>query len=287
MALAREHWLSPAAATAEPTGWRARLELAFAPRHGRTELVHRRHEGPLRVQRRFHPEGAPCHSYVLHPPGGVVGGDRLALDLEVAEGAWALLTSPGATKLYRSLGAQSQLVQTLQVADGGTLEWLPQEQIAFTGARARSLTRIELQGGARCIAWELSCLGRPAAGERFASGEYRHGLEVWRDGRPLLLEHGRYGGDGEVLDAPWGLAGWSAFATLVAAGAGEAEVAAVREAVTGITGEAGVTLLGDLLVLRWRGPGTLAGYRLRERAWAALRPALHGREPCRPRIWNT
>jgi len=268
-------------------GWRARLDLRFGHRAGRTELVHRRHEGPLRVQRSFHPEGAPCHSYVLHPPGGVVGGDRLAVDVDVAAGAWALLTSPGATKLYRSLGPEAQLVQSLQVADGAVLEWFPQEQIAFTGARARATTRIELTGAARCIAWELACLGRPAAGEGFAAGQYRQSLEVWRDGSPLLLEQGRYPGGGEVLEAPWGLAGWSAFATLVAAGAGQAEVDAVREAIAGVPGEAGVTRLGELLVLRWRGPGTLAGYALRERAWGVLRPALHGREPCRPRIWNT
>lgn len=277
----------PGVPPAVDDGWRARLELGFAPRAGRTEVVHRRHEGPLRVQRSFHPEGAPCHSYVLHPPGGVVGGDRLAVDVHVAAGGWALLTSPGATKLYRSPGAESQLVQTLQVADGGVLEWFPQEQIAFSGTRARATTRIALAGAARCIAWELACLGRPAAGERFGSGLYRQGLEVWRDDRPLLLEHGRFGGGGDVLDAPWGLGGWSAFATLVAAGARQAEVDAVREAVAGVPGETSVTRLEDLLVLRWRGPGTMAAYALRERAWAVLRPALHGREACRPRIWNT
>jgi len=268
-------------------GWRARLDLGFVPNAERTVLARRRHEGPLRVQRSFHPEGAPCHSYVLHPPGGVVGGDQISLDADVQEGAWALLTTPGATKFYRSLGRTATLQQNLRVSPGATLEWLPQEQIVFSGAIVEALTRIDLAVRSRCFAWELNCLGRPAGGLPFESGSLRQRLEVWREGRPLLLEHAHIKGDGRAVDAPWGLGGQPAFATLVASPANADALATAREVLTDTPGEASATRLDDLLVVRWRGAGALEGYALRERLWTALRPCLMGRPMCRPRIWNT
>src|SRR5690606_30424398 len=112
-------------------GWRAELALRFELRGPRTVLAGRRHYGPLRVQRPFYPEGAPCHTYVLHPPGGVVGGDRLHMDIRLEPGSHALLTMPGATKFYRSAGATSLLQQHFHVGEDAVLEWLPQDNILF------------------------------------------------------------------------------------------------------------------------------------------------------------
>jgi urease accessory protein len=115
-----------APASTGPAGWQARLELGLAQWAGRTVLAHKRHFGPLTVQRPFYPEGGPCHIYLLHPPGGVVGGDRLEIAVEVGEGAHALITTPGATKFYRSAGPRAHQIQHLSVAGGGVLEWFPQ-----------------------------------------------------------------------------------------------------------------------------------------------------------------
>ena len=125
--------LSPRGALdcAHRAGWQARLDLGFEQRAGRTVLAHKRQFGPLTVQRPFYPEGGPCHLYVLHPPGGVVGGDRLAVSVLVAEGAHALITTPGAAKFYRSAGPRADVVQRLSVDAGGALEWFPQENILF------------------------------------------------------------------------------------------------------------------------------------------------------------
>jgi len=173
------------------------------------------------------------------------------------------------------------------VSPGATLEWLPQEQIVFSGAIVEALTRIDLAVRGRCFAWELNCLGRPAGGLPFESGSLRQRLEVWREGRPLLLEHAHIKGDGRAVDAPWGLGGQPAFATLVASPANADALATAREVLTDTPGEASATRLDDLLVVRWRGAGALEGYALRERLWTALRPCLMGRPMCRPRIWNT
>ena len=130
-------------------GWRARLTLAFARKGGRTVPVQRSHFGPLMVQSPFYPEGAVCHMYLLHPPGGVAGGDLLQLDVVVGEGGEVLLTTPSATKVYRPAGKRSRINQSLRAKSGATIEWLPQETIVFSGADARSATRFELESGAR------------------------------------------------------------------------------------------------------------------------------------------
>ena len=85
-------------------GWQGSLALRYRSEDGRTR-VHDRHDGPLRVLKSLHPEGdRVCHSVLVHPPGGIVGGDTLAIELALEAGAHALVTTPGATRFYRSLG---------------------------------------------------------------------------------------------------------------------------------------------------------------------------------------
>jgi urease accessory protein len=175
--------MSSLPATHETTAWEARLALSFSSRGDSTVLIRRGQRGPLAIQRPFFPEGAKvCHAYVLHPPGGIVPGDSLELDVDIEQGAHALITSPAATKVYRSDGRTSKLKQILRAADGAILEWLPQDTILFNGARIELETRIDLSGSATCIGWDLLCFGRPACGERFDEGACRQRLEVWRAG---------------------------------------------------------------------------------------------------------
>jgi urease accessory protein len=149
--------------------WHAQLRLELERRDGRTILARSTHEGPLRVQRPFYPEGkdGPCHIYVLHPPGGVVSGDRLLVDVRAGEGSEVLLTTPGATKLYRARGDDdATLVQRFTVAEGARVEWLPPETIAYDGTVARVSTEVELAETSSYVGWEILCLGRPAAHAR-------------------------------------------------------------------------------------------------------------------------
>ena len=133
----------------------------------------RRHAGPLRVQKHLHAEGPEvCQHIIVHPPGGIAGGDRLAINARVGEQAWAQLTSPGAAKWYRATGPAHQCL-TLAVEPGATLEWLPQETIVFSGAQAELATRINLEGDARLFYWDMVALGRPASQERFATGHFQ------------------------------------------------------------------------------------------------------------------
>ncbi len=103
--------------TIDPSIWQAKLRLRFEDDQGVTRLTERSHSGPLRVQKPLYPEGARiCHAILIHPPGGVVGGDRLAVEVEAGPGAHALLTSPGAAKWYRANGKRS--VQEVHIAAG-------------------------------------------------------------------------------------------------------------------------------------------------------------------------
>lgn len=281
-------------------GWSARLELEIA-RDGRgaSRLRRAEHEGPLRVQRPFYPEGAdgPCHVYVLHPPGGVVGGDTLALDVKLGRGAAALLTAPGASKLYRADARRfaagrapgSALTQRFRVQAGAILEWFPHESIVYDGAHASLRTHVELERGATYAGWELLCLGRPACGESFTRGELRSELAISRARELAFIERGLFRGGDALLRARFGLAGHPVLATFVLAAPGVSAswVAALREALAAESGLFAATLVSGVLVLRFLGDSTREGRSLFERALAVLRPLYAGRAAVHPRIWST
>lgn len=281
---------------AAATAWNARLSLAYARAGERTVPVLRSHQGPLRIQKGFTPEGPDLwHQIVVHPPGGIASGDRLAIDVEAQAGARALITSPGAAKWYRAnplapAPEASQHIQ-LRVAADASLEWLPLETIVFPGAEVRWSSRFDLSGDGVLIAAEIVCLGRPASGLAFESGSVRWQTELRRDGRLLFSEQAELVGGDDLLHSRAGLAGAQAFGSLLLAG-DDAALDQVIEAVRALAeqpfeGDWGITRLAGVAVLRWRGPGAEAGWRLMRAAWASARPALIGRTACAPRIWAT
>lgn len=273
---------------AETAGWEAELALDFEARAGRSVIARRHHRGPFAVQKPFYPEGGVCHVYLLHPPGGVVGGDRLSLEIAVSAGAHALITTPAATKVYRSGGLPTLQEQRLSVRGEAALEWLPQETILYAHCRAVSATHVTLERGARFIGWELSCLGRPAADERFDAGSCRQRLEIWREGMPLLIERTRLAGGDALLQRSFGLMGRTVLGTLAAVPADRTMLEAVREDVTAEReGIFSATLLDEVLVCRYLGDRAEAARHRFASAWSAIRPRLLGRPACPPRIWRT
>lgn len=269
-------------------GWAARLTLAVDARAGRSVLTRRAHVGPLRVQRSLYPEGeGVCHVVIVHPPGGVVGGDTLELEVEVASGAHALVTTPAATKLYRSAGALARLDARLRVADQGGLEYLPQESIAFEGCRARSQLTIDLAAGARFVGWEVAVLGRSAAEPGFARGSFEQRLVLERDGRPLLIERACHDGGHVRQRARWGLAGHAVVGTMIMVGPAGA-VEALRAASAFSTSTMAATRLEtDVTLVRYLGDDPRAALAAFEAMRGIVRPALFARPAIAPRIWAT
>lgn len=270
-----------------PDCWAAELKLGFELRGGRTVLATSQRLGPLTVQRPFYPEGPSCHCYLLHPPGGVVGGDRLDLQIGTGAGAHALVTTPGATKWYRSAGPTATMTQSLSVATGGALEWLPQCNILFPGARCTLETRVEISDGARFIGWEVHTLGRPGIGERFRDGHAQIAFELRRTGRPLLVERLRLDGERD-LNGPTGLRGHAVSGALVASPADSEDINAARASLPASPGSmAAITLVDGLLIARCLGQAIEPVMANLTGIWAALRPRLLGHPSCPPRIWAT
>jgi urease accessory protein len=261
--------------------WEAKLGLGFGFDEGRTVLSEKHFDGPLVVQKPLYPEGeGVCHAIVVHPPAGIAGGDELELNARVEEKAHSLLTTPGAGKWYRSAGPWAR--QRLRFDVAGTMEWLPRETIVFDGALAQLDCEIELRGGGRYLGWEVMCLGRTGAGERFAKGEIRIETKIARDGRLLWLERGRIEAGGRLMRSAAGLGGRSVFGTLVATLERPAAqvVSKCRELVA-------VTCLPGLLVARYLGDSSEEAMEKFAQAWEVLRPAVTGRDAVRPRIWST
>lgn len=272
--------------------WPARLALQ-ATRDGAATRVHAAHDGPLRLLKTLYPEGpGVAHAVLVHPPGGLVGGDRLDIALDVRPGAHLLVTTPAATRFYRSVAGEATQAVAATVAAGARLEWLPQETIAYSGCDGRNEVRLQLDAGACLMAGEVLVLGLPAAAQPFERGRLLQHLEI--TGR--WLDRGWIdAADAALLDGPCGLGGHRVLGTLACAqsepfGDTEALLAdsrALLDAVprSGITHLAG--LHGPLLLARVVGDEVEAVMLALRRVRALWRERLWALPSSDPRIWAT
>lgn len=276
---------------AETTAWHGRLNLGFARQGERTSLVDRQVCMPLAIQRPFYPEGPQvCHALLLHPPGGLVGGDRLEVNIDLQSTSEVLITTPAAGKWYRS-ECEAQQFAHIALARDAHLEWLPQESIVFDNARAHQQLHVELSSGATWLGWDITRFGRSASGEQFRSGQWRSQTEIWRAGEPLWIDRQQLAGGSRLMHRAYGLAGQPVMATLVWIGRAvtPALVDSARELWPTLAdaGEAGVTRLPLGLLCRYRGPSSSAARQWFTAVWDLLRREYRGRPAQAPRIWNT
>jgi urease accessory protein len=270
-------------------GWRARLRLGFDREEDRTRLAVRAHEGPLMVQKPLYPEGPSlCQVIVVHPPGGVAGGDELEIDLTASPGAKVQVTTPGAAKWYRGFDRIATQRTRLALQGGSLCEWLPQEAIIFDGAHADLDHEVLLDDGATYCGWEFTCLGRPLSAAPFLSGRLSQCTRIVRGGVPLFRERAAFEAGAPMLGADTVLGGHCAYGTLTIAGqqVPASLMERAREIVNGCP-LAGVTAMDWLLVARWVGDRIEDGRALFTSLWAALRPWYAQRMAVVPRIWAT
>ncbi len=271
----------------------ATLSLGFERDATTTRLSSREHFGPLRVQKALYPEDpSVAHAIIVHPPGGVVGGDELQMHVNVGDGAQVLLSTPGAAKWYRGNGRISRQLLDIRVGAGAAVEWLPQETILFDQADVVFDSRIALDRDARYIGAEILCFGRTASGERFTQGRVRQQLSVRIDGKLLWLEQGSLLGGSDAMRGPLGLAGHTVCANLVCVGGPLKRdvLEQVRKACAPLAedaGQFGATQMKSLMIVRYLGDSSEVARKLLLAAWQVLRPALLSREATELRIWNT
>ena len=271
----------------------ATLSLGFADDAGTTRLIERTHFGPLRVQKALYPEGPEmCHAIVVHPPGGVVGGDELEITVRVGDDAHAFITTPGAAKWYKANGHVSRQEIRLEVGRDASLEWLPQETIFFNDAQVQLDHSVALAADASYLGCEILCFGRTASGESFTGGRIAQRTSIRRDGKLIWFEQGALAGDSAAMRSPLALACKTVCATLIAVGKPlpAALVGALREEIGTLaqgSGLTGASQLKSVFVVRYLGDSSEAAKQVITRAWQHVRPHMLEREAVVPRIWNT
>ena len=268
-------------------GWIAELNLNFSRSKEKTFLSKRNHIGPLTIQRPFYPEGDICHVYLLHPPGGIVGGDSLTVNTNSEEFSKALITMPGATKIYRtSQNKFSKVNQNITIQKNSVLEWLPMETIIFPGACSNISTKFSLNENAKIAAWEIQCLGRPAIQEKFDMGEINLNFEVWRDEKPIIID--KFQVNESNLDNIAGLRGYPVLGTFVLSIDDEQMINTIRDLIPdNDLYVAGVTQMDYLIVIRCLSFKTHLIHEIFKNIWVKTRHLIAGKQASSPRIWST
>jgi urease accessory protein len=274
--------------------WHARLHLAYQQEAART-VARFRHDGPLRILQSLYPEGdTVCHNVLVHPPGGLVGGDTLDIDIEAADGSHGLTTTPGASRFYRSEGELALQRTRIRLAAGARLEWLPLEAICYSGCQAENRLSIEVAPGAKLIGWDVTALGLPNANQPFERGTYLQHIEV----PGVWLERGRIdAADHRLLQSPIGLGGHRCMASLffvagspVARARRDALLAQARTLLEAspLFDSAGATSPHpEVVVLRVLAPVVEPAMQLLRQVWQAWRSELWQLPAATPRIWAT
>lgn len=275
--------------TASSAPWRASLDIQFTdnPHRSGETIGRHRHLGPLRIQKLLYPEGPrTCHAIIVHPPGGIAGGDDLSISLAVAAGASALITTPGATRWYGSSGPTA--MQAVRLNIEGDCEWLPMETIVYDGAEVNSSIHIDCSESARMIGWDTLIFGRQAFGEDFSRGRFRQTISCYFENQLIWQERTRLTGSDTLFSSPTGLDSHRSCSTIWAireAGASwtETDIERLRANAPSI---AWSVLWPRLVVGRHMGePLSLKANNTP--AWACLRSMVFGRSAPEPRIWST
>ena len=271
--------------------WRGQLDLTYAHQNGETRPIHVQTQAPLRVQRPHYPEGrVTCYSTIIHTAGGMVGGDELVQTIHLQPQSQVLITTPAATKIYRTIGPTCQQTSRIQLDSDSYLEWFPQETIVFNQAKYHQKLRINLELGASALMWDITRFGRTARGECFDGGDWRSDVEVWQGDRPLLIDRQHLSGNAKILQSPHGLNGSSVVGTFAWVGVELSNdlFLELRDVLqqSGIPAmNVGLTRGLKGIICRYRGNSSQEARRGFVALWQVIRQLRDGKVPPLPRLW--
>lgn len=275
--------------TQDPSrSWHGHLQLSYRCDRSKTQAIQHQGIAPLKVQRSFYPESeAICHNTILHTAGGIVGGDKLGIEIELQPQSRAVITTAAAGKIYGSNGqiATQSIVQN--ISDNACLEWLPQETIIFDRAIFHQHIRVNLSPTASWLGWEINRFGRTARGERFSHGEWKSATEVYRIGKPVWIDRQVLYGD-EMVDSIHSLAGYPIVGSLAWIGSEVSKdlVTETRSLFVGEPSKIGVTRLTQGLLCRYRGDSTTEVRQWFISVWHLLRQTFLHSPPIHLRVWQ-
>jgi len=272
--------------------WHAQLKLDYQFESQRSVARHQ-HNGPLRILQSLYPEGnTVCHNVLVHPPGGLVGGDRLDITVNVGSHAHGLVTTPGATRFYRSAGEPALQNTQIHLEAGARLEWLPAEAICYNQCLAENRLQFDLAPGAEMMGWDITALGLPQAQQPFVQGQLRQHLEmpgVWLERAKLDAT------DTLLMDRPLGLNGNRCVATLffltgspLERNRRERALDVARAAIAGhaLVPTTGTTSPnGQVVLVRVLAPLVEPAVEVLRRVWTAWRAEMWAMSATPPRIW--
>jgi urease accessory protein len=262
--------------------------IVFGRRGSGTALVDLYQRTPCRVLfPRPDTDGLPV-AVLLTTSGGITGGDRIRVAVEVEDGAEAVVTTQAAEKIYRSLDADAAVTVNLAVGAGSWLDYLPQETILFEGARLDRRTEARLAPDARLLACEMVMFGRLARNEELTRGKLHDAWRVRRGDRLVWADALRLDGDvAALLAAPAGFDGARALATALYVGPdGERMMPLARELAESGESRGGASLVNGVLIARFLGPRPELVRRDLMRYVTGLRQGA-GRAPTLPRVWHS
>ena len=272
--------------------WQANLNLAYE-RRGERVVARHEHSGPLRILQSLYPEGDRiCHNVLVHPPGGLVGGDTLDIAVQAASQTHGLVTTPGATRFYRSDGPLALQTTRIKLQTDSRLEWLPLEALCYNDCHAENRLVMSLEPGAELLGWDLTALGLPNAELPFVKGSFAQHIEV----PGVWLERGRLdASDARLMDGPTGLCGARCMASLFfVAGAKldrtrkQRALDIARELIANseLAATAGATSPNpQVIVVRALAPLVEPAMQLLRAVRNAWRQELWQLPDCNPRIW--
>lgn len=272
---------------------RARLSMRFSEFDGVTRLVERDHYGPLLIQKPLYPEGRNiCHAVIIHPPGGVVGGDDLEISAQVDALAKVQITTPGAAKWYKANGHISHQRIRISVAEGAALEWVPQETIFYNHTNVNIDHQVTLKEDAIYVGCEILCFGRTAYGETFDEGQIKQRTSISRNGKKIWLEQICLQGEHAAMKGSLALSGYTVCATLLVTGKiitqPLIDLARLEaESLTGKVGQVGISQLKSVVVVRYLGHSSEMARQVMLKVWGLFRPEILGCPAIVPRMWAT
>lgn len=262
--------------------WKGFLLLIFKYKDKKTYLHTKKNFGPLLVQNIFYPEKEICHVYILHPPGGIVGGDYLFIKTYLEKKSKVLITTPSASKFYKSNGKIANIKLKIYLEKDTFLEWLPQNNIFFPNSLVNIENNFFIHSQSKIILWETFCFNN-FRNKKNNKSNITSSIKIWKKKFILLNEKIRLiQGNLSILFNK------QILSMLIAIPADMNILKSIRK-FNNINKNIiiGSTLIEDILIIRIIGNDNILIQKTMHSIWKKLRVKIMGVKPCIPRIWFT